>query len=1671
MQRLVPGSLVLGQISQINRYDLALSVPNNLTGYVPLTSVSDKFTKRMEGLAADGEETEEQDQNLDADLANLFTIGQYLRAYVTSTHQEASSDVKGRRHIELSINPKEANAGLTKHDLVTNSMVQASVLSVEDHGLIMDLGLEEPDVRGFMPVKELGANVDMKTIEEGSVHLCIVTGKSSNGKIIKLSTDLSKIGNVKKGMYVADAPTVDSLLPGTAIDILVSEVTPSGLTGKVMGLLNVTADFIHSGAASSGKDLEKIYVTGNKIRGRIICTFPMAEEKKLGISLLDDIVYWRSKIAATPNSTGNVSPTQQLPISTVVENATIVKIEHGAGLLLDVGVTGVRGFVHISKISDSRIETISETTGPYKIGSTHKARILGYNSIDGLFIGSMEPKVINQRFLRMEDVQAGQTVKGSIEKMIVNESGVSGVLVNISEGITGLVPGTHLSDIHLQHPEKKFTEGNSVTAKVLSTNLEKRQIRLTLKKTLVNTDVEPWTSYADLRPGLQSPGTLINVTPAGAVVQFYGAVRAFLPISEMSESFIQDPKQHFKNGQVVTVHIISVDADEGRMIVSCRDPSIFGTTQQEALREVKPGASVIGSVIEKTNDVIIVELESSGLKASLSFSHLADGSVQKYQSVAKRIRIGQVLKDLLVLNKNETKRLIKLTSKPSFLEGAKEGKLLKNFEDVIEGSEVQGFVRNITSIGIFVQFLGELTALLLKQHLPEEAACLPDFGMHRNQSVAARVLSVDYSQQRFLLTLKPRPAFEATKASNASGADLFDKELSNPVDKISTRMGDFTLGKSTKATIISIKDTQINVQLADSVQGRIDVSQIFDAMDEISDRKHPLKKFHVKQTIPVRILGMHDSRNHRFLPITHRGKAPVFELTAKPSDQTSTELDILTIDKVETGSTWMAFVNNITDDCVWVNLSPNVRGRIRAMDVSDNVSQLKDLAKNFPVGSVLKAKVLKVDVENNRLDLSARSGSSSAPLTLDELSLGTILPGRVTKVTERQIIVQLSESLSAPIHLVDLVDDYSKADPTNYQKNQTVRVCVKGVDLPNKRFVLSARPSKVLSSALPIRDPDISSLSQLNVNDIVRGFIKNVADNGIFVSLASNITAFIRVSDLSDAFLKDWKSGYEIDQLVEGKIILVDPMLNHVQMSLKRSHVDKDYRPPLTFADMKFGQVVTGKVRKVEDFGVFIVVDDSANVSGLCHRTKMSDQSGADPRKLYDEGDAVQAKVLSINKEKKQISFGLKASYFEERREQDKATTNGPLETKDDNGTDSGSEDAAEMTNGVEINGESEGRDEEASDIEVDFEKVADINSNGQSEGDTNEGMNLAADNDHTPASISEVNGLSTGGFDWTGGIPAFDDQNAQSGTDTESIQPQKKKKRRKPAIKIDQTGDLDAHGPQSTADFERLLMGRPNSSILWLEYMAFNLKLDEVAKARDIAERALRTIHIREEGEKLNVWIALLNLENTYGDAETLDAAFTRACQYNDSLDIHSRLASIYIQSQAYDKADDLFQSTIKKHSQSPDLYINYATFLMTQFAAPDRARLLLPRAMQSLPTHTHLALTSKFAQLEFTTPHGDPERGRTVFETLLSQWPKRLDLWNVLLDLEIKKGDKEVVRRLFERVTGSGGPHLKARKAKFFFKKWLEWEVKSGNAKAQQRVKALAAECVRKLGKEVDI
>lgn len=281
-------------------------------------------------------------------------------------------------------------------------------------------------------------------------------------------------------------------------------------------------------------------------------------------------------------------------------------------------------------------------------------------------------------------------------------------------------------------------------------------------------------------------------------------------------------------------------------------------------------------------------------------------------------------------------------------------------------------------------------------------------------------------------------------------------------------------------------------------------------------------------------------------------------------------------------------------------------------------------------------------------------------------------------------------------------------------------------------------------------------------------------------------------------------------------------------------------------------------------------------------------------------GDKVKAVILSVDLEKRRVSFGLKPSYFEEKDfeqeeseaedEDEPAAALGVVENAEmsDNDNENGDEDeeAVEAEGSEDDEQSADDEDEDSGDVAMDVDLTLDLQRLS--------GSSAAASSNAPSAALNLADG-----FQWTAPNPEDDvEMESDDDSDSDNEQEGKKKKRKRKEIEQDLTADMHTKVPESNADFERLLLGSPNSSYLWIQYMSFQLQISEIDKAREIAKRALKTINFREEQEKLNVWIALLNLENIYGTDESLEAAFKDAARHNDSKTVHLRMAGIFEQS-----------------------------------------------------------------------------------------------------------------------------------------------------------------------------
>ena len=290
---------------------------------------------------------------------------------------------------------------------------------------------------------------------------------------------------------------------------------------------------------------------------------------------------------------------------------------------------------------------------------------------------------------------------------------------------------------------------------------------------------------------------------------------------------------------------------------------------------------------------------------------------------------------------------------------------------------------------------------------------------------------------------------------------------------------------------------------------------------------------------------------------------------------------------------------------------------------------------------------------------------------------------------------------------------------------------------------------------------------------------------------------------------------------------------------------------------------------------------------------------------------------------------------------------------------------------------------------------------------------------------------------------------------DGEEEEEEEKKKKKKTSLSRQEdrvVGGEEGRGPNSQEEMERLVVASPDSSLVWLQYMALLVQSGELEAARALATRALQRINFRLEEERLNIFLAWLNLENTFGTEETLAGVLKEALQVCDQFKVYSQLALIYQQAGNFGQAEATFKLLAKKFNKEKEVWIKFGIFYYKNNKLND-GRFLLQRSLQSLDKKEHIEMSSKFAQIEFR--YGEAERGKTMFETILANYPKRTDLWSVYADQLVKTGDLEAARALFKRMATL---ELQAKKMKFLFKKWLDFESGHGTEAGVSEVKQAA-------------
>ncbi|XP_074447508.1 protein RRP5 homolog isoform X3 [Larus michahellis] len=1745
------GMLLLGCVKEVSDYELVVSLPNGLSGFVPVTQISDAYSKMLSKQVAQGELLEDLNS-----LPDMYSPGTLVRCIVTSVEKSAD----GRRSIKLSIDPRKVNKGLNASALASGMLLSGFVSSVEDHGYLIDIGVS--GTHAFLPrqkaqnyIKAVKRGSDLKI---GQNLNCVIVEVKNEGRVVRLSIDRSEVAASLATERQNWA--LSSLLPGLVVKARVQKVAPLGIKVSFLSSFTGIVDFMHVDPEKSMN-----YSPDQVMKACILSVHPTS--KVVRLTLRQSFLH----PGGSPNQLSNDR------MGAVVEESTVKAFykQFGAIFELDDGTLAFARLKHLSK------NRKSFKPGAFKAGCKHKCRIIDYSLMDEMCIISLKYQVIEARFLQYQDIHTGDVVQGKVLALKP-----IGMQVKVTDGIRGLVPSMHLADVILKQPEKKYNIGDEVQCRVLECNPGGKKLILTLKKSLVQSKLPVLSNYEDAKPGLITHGFVVCAKEFGCIVKFYNDVKGLVPKHELSSEPISCPDKVFHDGQVVKVMVLKCEPQQERLLLSFRlsskpAPEDKKECTPKKRQEVKYqiGEMVDVKVLKKKHNGLEVSiLEDEGtVIAWIPTMHLSD-FVVNCKLLWHCLQEGDVLPRVMCLS--DKGEHITLSRKSAVISAVQEEQVVRSFSEIQPGMLLTGYVRNVMPFGVFVEFPFGVTGLAPKVSMSDKFVTDTKDHFVVGQTVIAKVMSIDEEKQRVLLNLKVSECSSGDSAAESfallnqyfkemkeirnllrrrgepsvarglcelvpgkelqlvvqdvkeDGSALFSGSCVTGLTVTATRyhLGDKNIvpGEKTKALVLHVDalTSRVYVSLQEELlkqrpkQRFTENSQHSAIVQHVAEEfaivslletghlaaipiashfndtfRFDSEKLKVGQTISATLKVVKVNDHGVLLAVQGPAKKNVFVRVRKESETALEEMLAPVEHSLSLGDIVTGTVKSIKPTHVTVAIDDKLTGSIHASRILDEVPIGSFPTYTLKAGQKVTARVIGGrDVNTHRYlpithphftqsipELSIRPSEIEGEVTemlnlkedsalkkLELYSVGQTVTCFVKKynILKNWLEVEVTPDIRGrvPQLLLSLNTKVLKHPEKSFKNGQAISATVTGTDVTETNLCLS-----------------LTGIQSLEQGTITVGMVTNVTPHvGLTMALPGGKTGRVSIFHLNDTYTENPLGDFKVGRIV--RCYILSNKNGKIQLSLRQSRLNPKSNSKVKdveitcIKDVKKGQLVRGYVKSITPSGVFFGLSTS-----LLSRILFQNVSPYFVQKhsLYEkylpEGKLLTAKVLGVTEKHIELSL----------LPEDTGMPSVLPESLDlpryDAEEEKGEADDREKREELKMKTKRRRGDSESEQQEKPKKKKicpADENDSGievyYREEEEDDQEEEAAKKKSKIKKHGEAPRLQVSmGFTWDEDMNAMEmpalNQKEESSESEEEEDPQsklkkqtkkekelEKQKKEKELCKLEAALMDPSRQPQSADDFDRLVLSSPNSSILWLQYMAFHLQATEIEKARAVAERALKTICFREEQEKLNVWVALLNLENMYGTEESLMKVFERAVQYNEPLKVFQHLCDIYANSEKYKQAEELYHTMLKRFRQEKSVWLKYASFLLKQ-GQTEATHRLLERALKALPTKEHVDVISRFAQLEFR--FGDPEHAKALFESTLSTYPKRTDIWSIYMDIMIKHGSQKEVRDIFERVIHLS---LAPKKMKFFFKRYLDYEKKFGTAESVLAVKRAALEYV---------
>ncbi len=504
-------------------------------------------------------------------------------------------------------------------------------------------------------------------------------------------------------------------------------------------------------------------------------------------------------------------------------------------------------------------------------------------------------------------------------------------------------------------------------------------------------------TVSDLKPGGILKGKIIGKAGDGYLVDVGLKSEGILEQNEFDEP------GKVEIGDTVEVLLEELESETGTVKISKRKADRIRGWER-IIENNKEGDVVTGKVLRKIKGGLLVDI---GVPVFLPASQV---DIRRPADIGEYV--GQKIGATVLKIDKERRNIV--ISRRKLIEDERSRKRKELLGALHEGDIVKGEVKNIADFGVFID-LGGIDGLLHITDMSWGRINHPSDMVKIGQQIEVKVLNIDRDKEKIALGLK-------------------QKELS-PWEDIEKK---YPVNTRIKGAVTNIVSYGAFVKLEDGVEGLVHISE----MSWTRRVNHPSEVLSVGVEIDVVVLEINKDKQEISLGIKQTEVNP-WDLVAQ---------------KYPPGTVVEGKVRNLASYGAFVEIEPGIDGLLHVSDISwtKKISHPNEVLKK---GDTARCVVLEVDQEKQRISLGLKQMSQDPWVEAipSHYQPGMIVRGKVTKITNFGVFVELEESLEGLLHISEL-SDHKVENPEDVVKvGQDVEVKILRVDMDERKIGLSLK--------------------------------------------------------------------------------------------------------------------------------------------------------------------------------------------------------------------------------------------------------------------------------------------------------------------------------------------------------------------------------------------------------------------------------------------------------------------------------------------------------------------------------------------------------------------------------------------------------------------------------------